>query len=110
MAAAPPLGCHLNRDRSSRSARGADTGFRNLVVAALVISCALSLPAAAATYFLTITGLGGAPEYETQFPQEATELDKALQANNGNVHVETLKGASATRKQIEETFARLAAQ
>ena len=100
----------LNRDRSSRSARGADTGFRNLVVAALVISCALSLPAAAATYFLTIAGLGGAPEYETQFPQEATELDKALQANNGNVHVETLKGASATRKQIEETFTRLAAQ
>jgi len=79
-------------------------------LAALLLSCALSLPAAAATYFLTVAGLGGAPEYETQFPQLATELDKALRADNGSVHVETLRGASATRKQIEEAFTRLAAQ
>src|SRR5580658_6544680 len=100
MAAAPPLGCHMRRAAER-------------ALAALVVTCALSMPAAAATYFLTIAGLGGAPEYDTQFPQLATELEKALQANNGNVHavhVDTLKGAAATRKQIEETFTRLAAQ
>ena len=44
-------------------------------------------------------------------PRESCELDEALQAfNNGNVRRGTLKGASATRKQIEETFTRLAAQ
>jgi hypothetical protein len=79
-------------------------------LAALILTGALSLPATAATYFLTIAGLGGAPEYETQFPQMAAELDKALVANNANAHTETLKGASATRKQIEEAFSRLAAQ
>src|SRR5580658_1359670 len=97
MAVAPPLGGHMRR-------------IVKRTLAALFVSCALSLPAAAATYFLTVAGLGGAPEYETQFAQLATELDKALLANSGNAHTETMKGSAATRKQIEEAFARLATQ
>jgi hypothetical protein len=130
MAIAPPLGRHMKRavERAllpncggwrTTSVRlltravqcwGADLVFRDLVITAIVIFCALSMPAAAATYSLTIAGLGGAPDYDTQFPQLATELEKALLANNANAHAETLKGAAATRKQIEEAFTRLATQ
>lgn len=63
----------------------------------------------AATYFVTIAGLGGTPEYEAQFKQWATETDRALRANGPDCHVETLFGAAATKQGIRELLTRVAA-
>lgn len=72
----------------------------------LFLAFAFTLPAA--NYYLIVAGLGGAPEYEKQFEQWASETGKALQAGGPNVHIETLTGAKATRKQLDETMTKLA--
>jgi hypothetical protein len=73
----------------------------------LLLSAALS--AQAANYFVTVAGLGGTPEYETQFGKWAQELDHEL--NTGaDTHVVTLSGAAATRQRIEQELAKIAAE
>src|SRR5262245_58447884 len=52
------------------------------------------------TYFLTIAGLGGEPEYEQRFTGWAKELDKLLRGEPGS-KVETLMGSEATKANIE---------
>jgi hypothetical protein len=61
------------------------------------------------TYYLTVAGLGGSPEYETEFAQWATALDRELHANGPSVRVETLSGTSATRQHLREVLRRAAA-
>ncbi|HEX4227998.1 MAG TPA: hypothetical protein VHZ07_04965 [Bryobacteraceae bacterium] len=72
----------------------------------LFLTFAFTLPAA--NYYLIVAGLGGAPEYEKQFEQWASETERALQAGGPNVHVETLSGAKATRQQLSETLTKMA--
>jgi hypothetical protein len=79
-----------------------------LRLAALLILAVLSLPGA--TYYVTVVGLGGSPEYETQFTQWATEADRELRANGPDAHVETLSGNSATRQHVREMLGRVAAE
>ena len=55
-------------------------------------------------------GLGGSPEYETQFTHWAAEIDRELRANGPEARVETLSGTSATRQHIREMLGRVAAQ
>jgi hypothetical protein len=74
----------------------------------LLLVCACSLPAA--DYYLTVAGLGGEPDYETQFVKWANDLDKELKANGPETHVTTLSGSGATRAQIQQTMARLAGE
>ena len=50
-------------------------GPAGLPLAFLLIS---ALPVRGATYYLTVAGLGGEPEYEQQFTGLAKDLDKAL--------------------------------
>ena len=83
---------------------------RYVALFALTAVCAFTSTASAATYFLTIAGLGGAPEYDVQFPLLATALDVAVRAGSGEVHSQVLKGPDATRKQIEAAFAQLSSQ
>ena len=64
----------------------------------------------ASNYFVTVAGLGGTPEYETQFKQWAASMDKALRANGADCHVETLTGTAATRQGIRETLGRIAGE
>ena len=64
----------------------------------------------ASNYFVTIAGLGGTPEYETQFKQWAAAMDKALRTNGADCHVETLSGPAATRQAIRQTLGRMAAE
>jgi hypothetical protein len=76
--------------------------------ALLLLFCAsVSLPAA--NYFVIVAGLGGAPEYETQFVKWAQELDHELKADP-EAHVVTLSGSSATRQQVEQILAKVAAE
>jgi hypothetical protein len=72
-----------------------------------LLSCAF---ARAATYCVTIAGLGGEPDYEQRFTATANDLDRILKTSGGDIHVITLTGADATRAHVEETLATIARQ
>ena len=74
---------------------------------AVLLFC-LAIPLSAANYYVTIAGLGGAPDYETQFSKWAADLDKQLAAGGSDNHVLTLSGGGATRQRVEETLQRVA--
>jgi hypothetical protein len=67
-------------------------------------------PARAGTYYVTVAGLGGEPDYEQRFTAAATDLDRILKASGGDVHVYTLTGADATRPRLEEALSMVARQ
>ena len=60
----------------------------------------------ASTYYVTIGGLGGEPEYEQRFSGWAKDIDKALKSAP-DAKVETLYGAAATREGIRAVFNRI---
>jgi hypothetical protein len=62
----------------------------------------------AASYFLTIAGLGGAPEYQAQFKDLAAAMERNLKRNGHDCHVQTLTGADAAKDRIKSQFAQLA--
>jgi len=64
-----------------------------------------------ATYFLTVSGLGGEPDYEQRFQMLATDTDKMLRDSPGaDKVVQTLKGPDATRANLEAALGKIAAQ
>ena len=69
------------------------------------LACAASLPAA--TYYLTIAGLGGEPEYEQRFQLWAHEAERILKTAP-DAKVETLSKESATRANIRSMLDRVA--
>jgi hypothetical protein len=66
--------------------------------------------AQAATYYITIAGLGGEPDYEQRFQGLANDLDKLLKESGGDLHVYTLSGKDATRARVNETFGTVSRQ
>ena len=64
--------------------------------------------ARAATYYITVAGLGGEPDYEQRFQGLAGDLDKLLKDSGGDLRVYTLSGKDATRTHINEVFATVA--
>jgi hypothetical protein len=73
------------------------THFFAIVAAAAL----LAAPAAhARTFFLTVAGLGGEPDYEQRFTSLARELDKLFRAASPGSDVETLDGAKATKTNL----------
>jgi hypothetical protein len=70
----------------------------------------LALPARAATYFVTVAGLGGEPDYEQRFTGMAKDLDRIFKGSGGDAHVYTLMGADATRAHLTAALAEVAAQ
>lgn len=80
-------------------------------IGGVFVAAALALAPGAfgATYFLTVAGLGGEPDYEQRFQGYATDIDKLLKSGAGNV-VETLKGADSTRVKLEAALGRIASQ
>lgn len=81
---------------------------RGVKSAALLLVCALG--ANAANYYITVAGLGGEPEYETQFAKWAADLGHQLQSNGTDARVVTLSGTGATRQQVEQALARAASE
>jgi len=69
-----------------------------------------ALPVKGATYYLTVAGLGGEPEYEQQFESLAKDLDKVLRTSGVDAHVETLLGKDATRERLTEKFGLISSQ
>jgi hypothetical protein len=88
MAAAPPLWCSM----------------RFLLL--LLIAAA----AQGASYFVTIAGLGGLPEYDKQFADWATEFDRQFKSNGPTAHVITLSGENATKSHIQQLMSQLAGE
>ncbi|MEP6716064.1 MAG: hypothetical protein ABJC09_10855 [Terriglobia bacterium] len=78
---------------------------------ALLALVFLSSPVFATTYFVTIAGLGGEPDYEQRFAMLATDTDKLLHSGGGADRViETLKGADATKAKFAALLGRIAGQ
>jgi hypothetical protein len=63
-----------------------------------------------ATFYVTVAGLGGNPDYDAQFAKWATDLQQELLKDGPDVHVTTLSGASATREALRQTLSRLEQQ
>lgn len=76
-------------------------------VAAALLSAA---SAQAAAYYVTVAGLGGSPDYETQFVKWAEDLDHELKSNGPDAHVVTLTGANATRERVEQALSQAASE
>jgi hypothetical protein len=76
----------------------------------LLLAAALPATLPAATFFLTVAGLGGEPDYETRFNLLATDTDKLLKTGGGNDRIiTTLKGADATKPKITAALQKIAA-
>ncbi|MGI4854902.1 MAG: hypothetical protein ACRYF4_12755 [Janthinobacterium lividum] len=69
-----------------------------------------SLHASAATYYVTVAGLGGEPEYEQRFTAQARDLDKVFRTAGSTAHVYTLTGAQATAAQLRNIMGTVAQQ
>jgi len=82
-----------------------------LNTAAVLLCLSAIRPAFGATYYLTVAGLGGEPDYEQRFEMLATDTDKMLRESPGTDKViDTLKGAEATRAKLEAALGKIAAQ
>jgi hypothetical protein len=60
----------------------------------------------ATTYYVTVAGLGGEPEYEQRFSGWAKDIDKVLRGSPDS-KTETLYGPDATRAKIQSVFAQI---
>jgi len=82
-------------------ARSSEFVFRcSLLAAALGL---LSASGRGATFYVTIAGLGGEPDYEQRFTANATDLDKVFKTATG-AHVYTLTGKQSTKANFTEVL------
>jgi len=81
-------------------------------VLAFILACVVvgARPAQAGTYYLTVAGLGGEPDYEQRFAAMAADLDKSFKNSGTDAHVYTLSGGDATRVRLSEALALVASQ
>jgi len=70
-------------------------GFAGLLLGLLGIA-----PLQATTFYLTVAGLGGEPDYDTRFHMLADETDKLLKSGGAERVVVTLEGAAATKAAV----------
>src|ERR1700722_16169331 len=61
-----------------------------------------------ATFYVTVAGLGGEPEYDQRFAAQAQEIDKLIRAGNPDAKVQTLYGPQATKAQVQNVLAGIA--
>ncbi len=66
-----------------------------------------SASARAATYYVTVAGLGGEPDYDQRFTANAMDLDKIFKSGAG-AHVYTLTGKQSTKARLTETLTQMA--
>ena len=69
-----------------------------------------ALTAHAETFYLTVAGLGGEPEYEQRFSGWAKDIDKLLKSSEPGAKIETLFGPEATRANLEARLREIAKQ
>jgi hypothetical protein len=76
----------------------------------LLLLSSASVCAHAATYFVTVAGLGGEPDYDQRFIGNAKDLDKVFKTAGSTTQIFTLTGAQATATQLRSTLATVAQQ
>ena len=74
----------------------------------LLSLCWAALPAGAGTYYVTVAGLGGEPDYEQRFAGLAHDSDRILKAGADSKTVYTLAGSDATRARLTQTLQEVA--
>jgi hypothetical protein len=90
--------------KTANSAHRVSGGFFGLALLTLLLTAA-SLPAS--TYYLTVTGLGGEPDYEQHFAMWGKDIEKALKTTPDS-KVVTL--VDATREQVRAAIDGIAKQ
>jgi hypothetical protein len=75
---------------------------RDMRAALLMLMCALALPAK--TFYLTVAGLGGDPDYEQRFAGWAKDLENTEKSGGVEAKVITLYGPGATKTQVKDAF------
>jgi hypothetical protein len=113
---ARPSGCSIEtrldvlcKPDVETSLDAADTSVRaTKCVRYIGLLLALSVTLHATTFYVTVAGLGGEPEYEQRFASQAQEMDKLLRAGNPHAKVQTLSGAQATKAQVQSVLAGIA--
>jgi hypothetical protein len=83
--------------------------LKSLYIKAALLLLAAGAVARAETYYVTIAGLGGEPEYEQRFTGWASELDKIFKSEP-DAKVVTLSGATATKANIQARLGEIAKQ
>ena len=73
----------------------------------LTLLCCAALVARAETYYVTVAGLGGEPDYEQRFAAWAGDLGKAL-AKPAGAKSWVLSGKDATRERLRQVLAEIA--
>ena len=73
-------------------------------LAALVFA----LPLSATTYYVTIAGLGGEPEYEQRFAGWAKDIDKLIKTSGPDAVVTTLINSDATKARLQAALQQIA--
>jgi hypothetical protein len=113
MSVARPSGCRIETRFDARhiedvetSLDAADTSVRATVRLLLMLGVSLTLHAA--TFYVTVAGLGGEPEYEQRFASQAQEIDKLIRVGNPDAKVQTLFGPQATKAQVQNVLAGIA--
>lgn len=78
--------------------------------ALLGVACLLlaAVSAHADAYYVTVSGLGGEPDYEQRFASAAQDLDKLFKGSGAGVHVFTLSGADATKEHVTAVMGQVA--
>jgi hypothetical protein len=66
--------------------------------------------ARADSYFLTVAGLGGEPDYEQRFKEMAADLDRVFKSVGATNHVYTMSGKDATRVNLAAVMQVIAGQ
>jgi hypothetical protein len=81
----------------------------SVVSCQLVAACLLLTAgtARAATFYVTVAGLGGEPDYEQRFTANAMDLDKVFKSATG-AHVYTLTGKQSTKAKLTESIEQVA--
>jgi hypothetical protein len=82
-------------------------------VSAAMFACVVFLAtgrARADTYFLTVAGLGGEPDYEQRFKEMASDLDRVFKSGGATNHVFTMSGKDATRSNFAAVMQVIAGQ
>src|ERR1035438_2660681 len=112
---ARPSGCRIETRLDVRRAKNvemsldaADTSVRATRYLRLLLILGVSVTLHAATFYVTLAGLGGEPEYEQRFASQAQEIDKLIRAGNPDAKVQTLSGPQATKAQVQNVLAGIA--
>jgi hypothetical protein len=78
--------------------------MRAALLSALLLTAVF---ARASTYYVTVAGLGGEPDYEQRFAAAAGDLDRVFKTTVGG-HVYTLSGKQATKDKLTAIMALIA--